>query len=243
MDVAAAMTVVILAGGLGTRLRSAVADVPKPMALIDGEPFLKYQLDHWIAAGARRFVLSVGYRKEAIVDYFGRSYRGVAVDYAVEEQPLGTGGGLLLAIEQLTDLAPFMLVNGDTFFDVPANDLIEFHRAKRADIAFALFRATEADRYGGLTIDSDGRIVEFLASKAPRGQLASGGVYCVEPRALRGRFGPPGKRLSLEEEIIPTLLRDAARLYGLELMGDFIDIGTPADYFRAASVIGPPRRT
>ena len=107
---------VILAGGLGTRLRSVVSDVPKPMAPVGGRPFLEYQLEYWINQGISRFVLSVGYRHEAITEHFGSRYKGVELEYAVEEQPLGTGGGLLLAAEKLKQDTPFLLLNKDTYF-------------------------------------------------------------------------------------------------------------------------------
>ena len=95
-------TAVILAGGLGTRLRSIIPNLPKPMAPIGDRPFLEYQLDYWIAQGVNRFVLSVGYRHQVIIDYFGNSYKGVEVDYVIEQKPLGTGGALLLAAEKVT---------------------------------------------------------------------------------------------------------------------------------------------
>jgi D-glycero-alpha-D-manno-heptose 1-phosphate guanylyltransferase len=119
---------IILAGGLGTRLRSAVPDLPKPMAPIAGRPFLAYQLDYWIRQGVDRFVLSVGYRHESIMAYFGAAYRGIAVDYSVEQTPLGTGGGLLLALERLDGgQRPFLLLNGDTYFEVDLATLSAFH--------------------------------------------------------------------------------------------------------------------
>ncbi|MDQ3186754.1 MAG: NTP transferase domain-containing protein, partial [Pseudomonadota bacterium] len=94
------MSAVILAGGIGSRLRSIVPDLPKPMAPVSGRPFLEYQLDYWISQGISSFILSVGYRHEAIVDYFGNSYKGAELDYVIERIPLGTGGGLLLAVEK-----------------------------------------------------------------------------------------------------------------------------------------------
>ena len=100
---------------MGTRLRSAVPDLPKPMAPIKGRPFLEYQMDYWINQGVNQFLISVGYKKEAIVSHFGASYKGAQVKYVMEEQPLGTGGGLLLAAQDLDE--PFLLLNGDTFFE------------------------------------------------------------------------------------------------------------------------------
>src|SRR2546425_12065025 len=114
---------IVLAGGLGTRLRSVVADVPKPMAPIGGRPFLEYLFDHWIGQGIRRFTLSVGYRHETITGHFGNAYRGVALRYVVEEAPLGTGGALLRTLGAFPGEAPVLLLNGDTYFPVDVERL------------------------------------------------------------------------------------------------------------------------
>ena len=115
---------IILAGGLGTRLRGVVPDLPKPMAPIGGRPFLEYQLDYWINQGVSQFVLSVGYLHGAIVDHFGDRYKGAKLDYVIEKTPLGTGGGFLLAAEKLGKNDPFLLLNGDTYFAVDLKKLM-----------------------------------------------------------------------------------------------------------------------
>src|SRR5207249_9185779 len=102
---------IVLAGGLGARLRSAVEDVPKPMAPIGGRPFLEYLLDHCVDQGIGRFTLSVGYRHEAITSHFGNAYRGKALRYAVEESPLGTGGALLRTLRAFRIETPVFLLN------------------------------------------------------------------------------------------------------------------------------------
>ena len=94
-------TAVILAGGLGTRLRSVISDLPKPMAPINGRPFLEYLICYWIGQGINHFVLSVGYLHQAIIGYFGNQFKGACIDYVIEESPLGTGGGLLLASKKV----------------------------------------------------------------------------------------------------------------------------------------------
>jgi D-glycero-alpha-D-manno-heptose 1-phosphate guanylyltransferase len=225
---------IILAGGLGTRLRSAVPDLPKPMAPINGRPFLEYQLDYWMAQGVDRIVLSVGYRHEVIIDHFGRSYLGAAIDYAIEPKPLGTGGGLLLAAQQLDDRAPFLLLNGDTYFAADLNALAEFSRRRDADWCFALFRAKEAGRYMGMDVSPQGRITSLASGTGHADRLANGGVYWVQPRALAGCGISPGEEASLEDEVLPAALAEGRRLFGLEFPGVFIDIGVPDDYRRAA---------
>lgn len=230
-------TAVILAGGLGTRLRSVVPDLPKPMAPIEGKPFLEYQMDYWIAQGIRRFVLSIGYRHEAISAHFGSSYQAAHIDYVVEAEPLGTGGGLLLAAQEIQAGEPFLLLNGDTYFSVGLSMLTDFFHQNDADWCFALFRAQEVGRYMGLDIDADGRIASFDGDMRQAGRLANGGVYCVNPRALRQLASQPGDRVSLEDGIFREALSSGQRMFGREFTGTFIDIGVPADYRRAAELI------
>lgn len=230
------MTVaVILAGGLGTRLRSAVPDLPKPMADVQGKPFLEYLLNYWARQGISKFVLSVGYKRESIFNYFGRSFKGLPIEYIEEDEPLGTGGGLLLASRKLHQ--PFMLLNGDTFFEVQLNAILDFHRRMDSKWSFALFRANEAGRYGGVDLDGRDRIRSLNTAKGDIGELANGGVYLVDPKALNYANFKVGDKYSLEEDVIPTLLEMDIPFFGFESQGQFLDIGVPTDYFRAAGVL------
>jgi D-glycero-alpha-D-manno-heptose 1-phosphate guanylyltransferase len=223
---------IVLAGGLGTRLRAAVPDLPKPMAPVAGRPFLEWLLERWIAQGVTRFVLSVGYRADAIRAHFGVRYGGAEIDYAVEERPLGTGGGLLLAAARLAGAAPFLVLNGDTLLDVKWRALASFHEKRGADLTLALIGNSGEGRYGGVQMDADGRIGAFGVQGAA---AANGGVYWIGPRALQG-FGA-GKALSLENDLLPALIARGARMYGLRCTGGFIDIGLPEDYARAAAFL------
>ena len=227
-------TAIVLAGGLGTRLRSEVPDLPKPMAPIQGRPFLAHQMDHWIGQGVRRFVLSVGYRHEAISGHFGASYRGVPLDYVIESSPLGTGGALRLAATRLTSDAPALLLNGDTYFDVDLAALAAQARAHDAHWCFALFRSPDPARYMGVGLSDDGRITALRAPEAP---LANGGVYLFRPSALQAVAVEPGRAVSLENDLFPQLFAHGQRFAGLECAGDFIDIGVPHDYRRAGAVL------
>lgn len=228
---------VILAGGLGTRLRDAVPDLPKPMAPINGRPFLEHQIDYWIEQGIRHFVLSVGYRHEVILEHFGTRYRSARIDYAVENAPLGTGGGLLLAADKLIDHKPFLLLNGDTFFEVSLDELVAFHNSRESDWTLSLFATSETGRYMGLEVAADGRILSLRSTAGEPGRLANGGVYLVKPELLSATEWQPGARLSLEEDIMPALLQGGARFHGYECNGRFIDIGVPEDYRRSASML------
>jgi D-glycero-alpha-D-manno-heptose 1-phosphate guanylyltransferase len=230
-------TAIILAGGLGTRLRSAVPDLPKPMAPVAGRPFLAHQMDYWIRRGVRRFVLSVGYRHEVIVAHFGEHYGGADIEYVVEEVPLGTGGGLLLAAERVRGEEPFLLLNGDTYFAVELAALSAFARERDADWCFSLFRTSEEGRYMGMDVAIDGRITDLKSGAARPGRLANGGVYWVNPRALRGMRCEPGQKISLEDDLFSSAMADGKRLFGMPSDGAFIDIGVPDDYRRAAEVM------
>jgi D-glycero-alpha-D-manno-heptose 1-phosphate guanylyltransferase len=229
---------VVLAGGLGTRLRSTVPDVPKPMAPINGRPFLEHQLDYWIGQGICEFVISVGYRRDVIIDHFGDAYRGAGIRYAVEEHPLGTGGGFLLAAAALPPDQPFLALNGDTFFEVPLAGLAAFHRQHQANWTFALFRSDDFGRYMGMQVATDGGILSLRSASAGQtGFLANGGVYVVEPATLALSGFAAGSKASLEDDILPAILAAKGHCYGYECAGRFIDIGVPHDYFRAAELL------
>ncbi|MGY4530935.1 D-glycero-alpha-D-manno-heptose 1-phosphate guanylyltransferase [Pseudomonas sp. TE3786] len=230
-------TAVILAGGLGTRLRSVVSDVPKPMAPINGRPFLEWLMDYWIEQGISRFVLSVGYQSQVITEHFGSTYRGASLAYAIEYERLGTGGGLLLAASQLGDEQAFLLLNGDTFFAVPLAALDDFARQADADWTLSLFRAGEANRYMGLELDETQRILSLASQRGLPGCLANGGVYWVRRSSLARLPFTTGQAVSLEDELLPTLLADGAGLSGFAAHGAFIDIGIPQDYHRASLVL------
>ena len=227
---------IVLAGGLGTRLRSVVADVPKPMAPIGGRPFLEYLFDHWIGQGIRRFTLSVGYRHEAITGHFGDAYRGAALRYAVEQTPLGTGGALLRTLGAFRFESPVLLLNGDTYFAVDLDPLSDFAAMNTADIAFALFETNDRARYMGMDLDAHGRILELQArDRSPH--LANGGVYWLNPGAFREQASAPERPQSLEGDLLPALLRAGRKLYGRAFPGTFIDIGVPDDFQRAQSLL------
>lgn len=234
---------IVLAGGLGTRLRDAVPDLPKPMAPINGRPFLELLLDYWIGQGIREFILSVGYKHDHITGHFGEHYGEASIKYAIERTPLGTGGGLLLAAAQRTSDTPVLILNGDTFFAVSLERISEFHQSKNSDWTFALFQTDEAARYMGMQVAGDGRIESLRSGAAGQaGLLANGGVYIASPRALHGCGYKAGDKASLEDDIMSGLLGQGAGLYGMLCHDCFIDIGIPQDYHRASHLLGNSTR-
>lgn len=224
------MEAIVLAGGLGTRLRPVVSDVPKPMAPVNGRPFLERLLAYWIGQGVRRFVLSVGYLAERISGHFGDRWEGAEIDYAVEEQALGTGGGLLLAASK-AQARDVLVMNGDTYFAVPLPEFSAFQAQTAADWALALFSSDDGKRYTGLSTDAEGRI------GAEPGGLANGGVYLMNRARLAGLPWRPGVRFSLESDLLPHALRNGWRVYGRAFDRPFIDIGVPQDYQNAGAII------
>lgn len=203
------------------------------MAPVNGRPFLEYQLDYWLTQGIEHFILSVGYRREVIMSHFGNSYCGARLEYAVEAEPLGTGGGLHVALDLLPGEDPFLLLNGDTFFVVSLARLAAFHAERKSDWTLALFRTNEVGRYMGLEVDQEGRILSLRSETTNANRVANGGVYLISPHILRATSVLPGVRISLEDEIMPRALAAGCRFFGLECEGRFIDIGVPEDYRRA----------
>jgi D-glycero-alpha-D-manno-heptose 1-phosphate guanylyltransferase len=228
---------VILAGGLGTRLRSVIPDLPKPMAPINGRPFLEHQMRYWSGQGVNHFVLSVGYRYQTIVNYFGTRFEGVDLEYVIEETPLGTGGGLILASKKVSRMENFLLLNGDTYFEIELKNLINFSEEVDADWCFSMFRTGEVGRYLGMNVLPGGQITSFKAEISSLERLANGGIYMVNPRALKMIPFFPGDKLSLEQDVFPMAMAMKQRFYGIEFHNTFIDIGVPDDYLRASTLL------
>ncbi len=229
------MTVaLILAGGLGTRLRGEVPDLPKPLAPIHGRPFLEYQMDYWIDQGVDTFVLSIGYLHEKVMSHFGRSYRNARIEYVIEQSPLGTGGGLMLALDKVRNTESFLLLNGDTYFAVDFYNLKQFSEQKNADWTFALFKTSDTQRYMGVRLDKDQRIVQMGMKSQDAICLANGGVYFIKTAAMfeTGLLKNflVGTKASLEADIVMYELERGTRMFGLESDGVFLDIGIPVDY-------------
>lgn len=232
------VTAVVLAGGLGTRLRSVVSDRPKPMAKLFCRPFLEHLMGYWVEQGVERFVLSVGYRADQIERYFGSSFEGSLVEYVHEQDPMGTGGALLLCQERKRMSEPFLLLNGDTYFPVNLQALHRLSKQKDADWVLSLFPTKDTRRYLPVKIDGSGRISfenGTESQKERRANWANGGVYWVNPRAL-AMFSRCETSISLESGIFPRCVELGQGFFGLCSEEHFIDIGVPEDYARAQTM-------
>ena len=221
------MECVVLAGGMGTRLRSAVAQLPKCLAPVAGRPFLAWLLDDLREAGFDHIILSLGYRHEDIEEWVASRDDRDAVTCVVEKEPLGTGGGVRLALREAVEEEVFVL-NGDTFFGVDFTAMQAFHRQSGATATLALKPMLDFDRYGEVSCDADGRITAFHEKQPCREGLINGGIYLLRRDALEAM---PDK-FSLEKDYFVPLSTQG-RLAGFRSEGYFIDIGIPADYARA----------
>ncbi len=226
-------TAIILAGGLGTRLRPVVNDLPKSMAPVHGRPFLSFLMDYWIDQGIENFVLSVGYLSDQIQTYFGARYRNCSITYVVETTPLGTGGGLRKVLLDLEwQQSHVVLINGDTWYPV---DLLAVCAATRLPITIALKPLSENQRYAGVTIDNNAQVTAF-GVKADGPCLINGGCYLINIPPITDQLRNYPANFSLEQDFLIQLANRG--LVGASIQDvSFLDIGIPADYSRATALL------
>ena len=225
------LTAVILVGGFGTRLRPLTNRTPKPMLPLLGRPLLSYTFDHLRAAGVGRAVLACGYIPDAIEAHFGFDADGLALEYCVEPEPLGTGGAIRFAAEGRD--RTFLALNGDSLREADVRRLIAFHRERGAKATILLTRVSDPTRYGLVRVDRDGRVCGFLEKPSPEEidtDLINAGLYVLEPEVLE--LMPAGKALSIERDVFPRLAEEGS-LFALDLPGYWLDVGTCASYLQA----------
>lgn len=232
--------VVILAGGLGTRLRPVLSDRPKGLAPVAGRPFLQIQIELLRDCGARLFVLCVGHLADHIRSALGDGRGlGVRIEYSVEgERLLGTAGALKLAERFFRPRA--LVLNGDTYLATDFNRLVSRHAEEHARsgalATVALAQLEDSARFGTVLLDPTGR---YLIGFREKDTAATGtgwlnaGAYVVERALLDGV--PPGMPTSLEREVFPEILRTGGRLAAAPSEEPFYDIGTPEDWVRFAA--------
>jgi NDP-sugar pyrophosphorylase family protein len=228
------MQAIVLAGGLGTRLRSVVADLPKPMAPVAGRPFLAWILDRLAQAGFGRVVLAVGYRHEIIEQHFGAAYRGIDLHYSVEAQPLGTGGALRLAADHV-DRWPVFVLNGDTFLELDYRSMLDAHLKGSEQMSLAVCEVPDAGRYGTLELQ-DGHVHGFLEKGRSGPGVINGGTYLLSQGVLEKI--PRDVPFSFEQQLLVPEV-SAIRPAAFVTDGLFIDIGVPDDYARAQRLFAP----
>lgn len=222
------MEAIILAGGFGTRLSHVVNNVPKPMAQVANHPFLVYILDYLKENGISHVVMATGYKSDVIEKYFGESYKSIFIDYSIENEPLGTGGAIKKAFKMCNNDNVF-IINGDTYFDVSLNDILNQHNNKNSYLTIATKKLYKFDRYGSLSIDNNDKIISFNEKKYVDEGIINGGIYFCNKHLL-DKINLA--KFSFEKEILEKQVNEG-RFYSLNSNEYFIDIGIPEDYYKA----------
>lgn len=221
------MEAVILAGGLGTRLRTAVPNLPKPMASVAGRPFLEIILTALARKGFSRVILSLGYMAEKVVSYFGDSFADMSLVYEIETSPLGTGGALRRALAPCKSDHMFVF-NGDTFLDLEVSKLEAHWQANHLPIIVGR-NVADTSRYGRLETEGQ-HVIGFTGKNIPGPGLINAGCYVV-PGHLLDSF-ELNQAFSLETDFLEFAVK--SQHFSLFVTnGFFIDIGMPEDYLRA----------
>ena len=226
------MEAIVLAGGMGTRLRYAVSDVPKPMAPVNGKPFLFHVLNWLKDFPVETIIMSVGYKSESIVEFFGKSFCGINIEYVAEEAPLGTGGAIRFAMQKCSG-ENILVINGDTYFPVDIDSFHRFHREIDSKFSVALKPMKDFSRYGSVECTGD-KILKFNEKKHCSEGLINGGVYLIN-RDYFNSLNLPGV-FSVEKEVLEKYAGSGI-LRCMISDKPFIDIGIPEDYKRAGDFL------
>ena len=220
---------IVLAGGLGTRLRLEVPDLPKCLAPVAGVPFLDYLLKKCRQQGVQKFVFALGHQRALVEEYLAGTLSPDDYRVSVENAPLGTGGAIRLACASCTDQQIFVF-NADSFFGIPLDDLAGFHEVHAADCSLALKPMQNFNRYGVVETDETGRIIRFQEKRETVSGLINGGVYALDKNRFESLDFPTA--FSFEKDYLQAYLTKQ-QLFGMASEEYFIDIGVPEDYRRA----------
>ncbi len=222
------MNAVFLAGGRGTRLQSVVSDRPKPLADINGKPFLYYLLAYFLKYNLiDKIILSIGYKKEMISDYFGTSFQGIPIVYSLEEEPLGTGGAILNSLKY-SDSNEILVFNGDSFFELDLNKFVYQSRQRNRPFSIALSEMENFDRYGSVDFDEN-YIIKFQEKKFMTKGFINTGIYLLEKNIFKNYS--LGSVFSIESDFLQNFTKEIGISYYIQ-KAFFVDIGIPEDYYK-----------
>ena len=222
---------VVLVGGQGTRLRPLTDRTRKDMLPLVDRPLLAFTFEHLARYGVERAIVSCGYLPHQIGLAFGTEYGGVSLEYAVETQPLGTGGAIGFAGRELE--STFFALNGDSLREADLAALVEFHHSTGAKASILLTPVADPSRYGLVRLAPDGRVESFLEKPWPEDidtDLINAGLYLLEPEVLE--LVPEGRPVSIERDVFPRLAAEGS-VFGIALPGYWLDVGTPDSYLQA----------
>jgi len=220
---------IILAGGLGTRLRETVPDLPKCMAPVNEKPFISYVIDYFLLQGIEHFIFALGYKNEVMTLYINENYPDLSKKYCVEDEPLGTGGAIKLACQQATT-RNVLVANGDTLFKIDLNEIAAFHTQTGAHCTVSLKFVENFDRYGVVDINDNCAITSFKEKAFYEQGLINGGVYGLHVEHFLEEELP--YKFSFEKDYLEAYYTKR-RMFGIEQDGYFIDIGIKEDFERA----------
>ena len=224
------MECIVLAGGLGTRLRGAIGgDTPKCMAPVNGRPFLHYIFEYLATQQCTRVILSLGHKHEVILNWLKTEQRPFEVDYVLEQEPLGTGGGIQLALLQAKN-EHVAVLNGDTMFRVSLKEQLNVHLANNAEATLALKQMHNFNRYGVVNVNENNCIISFEEKQQRESGLINGGVYIITRTAFLTR--ELLEKFSFEKDYLEAFVTER-KFYAYPDDSYFIDIGIPQDYEQA----------
>lgn len=223
------MECIVLAGGLGTRLQGVIGAIPKCMAPVAGQPFLFHVFQYLSQQNCKRVILSLGFKHEYVLSWLNEYQWPFVVDYVIESVPLGTGGGISLALTKVHE-EQVVILNGDTMFRVDLPAMMHFHKQKGALLTLALKPLENFERYGVVCTDTQGLVLSFEEKKHYQEGTINGGVYVINRKVFQQKERP--EKYSFEQDFLEVAIAEQC-LYGYVSNEYFIDIGVPKDYSQA----------
>jgi D-glycero-alpha-D-manno-heptose 1-phosphate guanylyltransferase len=227
---------IVLAGGLGTRLRSVVSDLPKCMAPVAGRPFLFYVINYLRLQGVEKFIFALGYEHEFIEEYLDDQFSTLDYQCVIEENPLGTGGAIQLACQKATE-RNVLVANGDTLFKINGHEVFSFHAEHEAECTLSLKPMQHFDRYGIVELNDNSTVKDFKEKQFYESGLINGGLYVLNVEGFLVKKFP--SKFSFEKDYLEQYYRKG-NIYGIVQDHYFIDIGIPEDYNRAQEQLKQP---
>ena len=231
------MKAIILAGGIGTRLRPLSCTRPKLLFPLLNKPLLDWTLESLAESGIDGATLAVKYMAEVFMQRYGTQTNIIKITYSKEKKPMRTGGAIKNAEQLIGHNEPFLVLNGDIFTTIDYKQLLKKHEESKAVATIALYRVEDPRRYGTVELAEDGKITQFV-EKAPRekapSNLINAGIYVLDPKIFN--YIPAGRPVSIEHEVFPILAQDG-KMFGHRFEDIWIDVGKMEDYIRANKIL------
>ena len=222
-------TVIILAGGLGTRLKSVLPDIPKCLAPINDKPFIGLLIYFLKNQGINKFIFSLGYKSELVIKYLDDNFKNINISYSIESEQLGTGGAIKLALSKATS-EEVLVINGDTFFNNNLNLFYKSHQQNSSNFTLALTKVENNKRFGSVVLNDKKEVISFSEKNQNSSVLINAGQYIINKEKFMTY--KTENKFSIELDFFQNNTIEK-KIYGFEFTSDFIDIGIPEDLIRA----------